>query len=181
MNSILALHIIFMVCWFAGLFYIVRLFIYSTEAKDKDEPERKILLEQFQIMKKRLWYGITWPAGILTVFFGGWLLFVYVPYDIFQAWFILKLIFAGLLLLYHLQCHIIYKQQSEGVFRFSSIKLRLFNEVATIVLFAVVFLVEIKNSTNWMYLAIGLFSLLGFIIAATYLYKKQRKKNDQEK
>ena len=60
-----ALHIIFIVTWFAGLFYIVRLFIYNTEAGDKDAVERDILRRQFGIMMKRLWYGITWPSRYL--------------------------------------------------------------------------------------------------------------------
>ena len=68
-----ALHIIFMVTWFAGMFYIVRLFIYNTEANGKTEPERTILQKQFGIMIKRLWLGITWPSAILTLIFGPWL------------------------------------------------------------------------------------------------------------
>lgn len=170
-----------MVCWFAGLFYIVRLYIYATEAYHKDEPERNILLTQFQIMKKRLLYGITWPAGILTIVFGFWLLFAYVPGDLFQAWFILKLFFVALLILYHLQCQIIFNQQSKQIFKFSSTQLRLFNEVATVVLFAAVFLVEIRNNTDWMYAIIGLFLLILLIVVATFLYKKQRLKNNIEK
>jgi len=69
-SYIKALHIIFVVTWFAGLFYIVRLFIYFAEAQEKPEPERSILQNQFRIMQKRLWYGITWPSAILTLIFG---------------------------------------------------------------------------------------------------------------
>ena len=181
MVYVLSLHIIFMVCWFAGLFYIVRLYIYSTEANSKIEPEKSILLNQFQIMKRRLWFGITWPAGVLTLFFGSWMLIVYTPHDLVEAWFILKMIFVGLLILYHLQCHIIYKQQSKSIFNFSSIKLRLFNELATIVLFACVFLVEIRSNTNWIYLVIGIFFLVVLIVISTLLYKKQRVKEVDEK
>ena len=60
-----ALHLIFMVTWFAGLFYIVRLFIYHVEADKKEDPEKTILTHQFKLMEKRLWYGITWPSAIL--------------------------------------------------------------------------------------------------------------------
>ena len=67
-----ALHIIFVVTWFAGLFYIVRLFIYHSEAESKPEPERSILQKQYKLMEKRLWYGITWPSMILTITFGSW-------------------------------------------------------------------------------------------------------------
>jgi len=65
-----ALHIIFIVTWFAGLFYIVRLFIYHTEAQDEEEVARIILQKQYKIMSKRLWYGITWPSAILTAILG---------------------------------------------------------------------------------------------------------------
>ena len=70
----LALHIIFVVTWFAGLFYIVRLFIYHTEAEQKAEPEKSILQTQYKLMEKRLWYGITWPSMILTLIFGPWVM-----------------------------------------------------------------------------------------------------------
>ena len=73
-NIIKSLHIIFMVCWFAGLFYIVRLFIYHVEARKKESEEKLILQNQYKIMQKRLWYIITWPAMILTVVFGAWML-----------------------------------------------------------------------------------------------------------
>ena len=69
---VLSLHIIFIVTWFAGLFYIVRLFIYHTEAEAKPEPEKSILQNQYKIMEKRLWYGITWPSLVLTLIFGPW-------------------------------------------------------------------------------------------------------------
>lgn len=69
-----ALHIIFVVNWFAGLFYMPRLFIYATEANEKPEPEKTILIEQFKIMQRKLWYIITWPACIITMSFGIWLL-----------------------------------------------------------------------------------------------------------
>ena len=73
---VLALHIIFIVTWFSGLFYIVRLFIYNAEAGEKSEPERKILRAQFDMMTRRLWYGITWPSAILTLIFGPWMFYL---------------------------------------------------------------------------------------------------------
>src|SRR5699024_471793 len=74
---IIALHIIFIVTWFAGLFYMVRLFIYNREAQDKEEPERRILQGQYKVMIKRLWLGITWPSAILTFIFGPWMFILY--------------------------------------------------------------------------------------------------------
>ena len=70
-----ALHIIFVVTWFAGLFYMPRLFIYATEAGDRPEAEKNILRKQFAIMMKRLWYGITWPSAVITMVLGIWVLF----------------------------------------------------------------------------------------------------------
>src|SRR5665811_1579326 len=72
-SYIKALHIIFIVTWFSGLFYIVRLFIYHAEAAERPEPDRTILMLQFRIMIRRLWAGITWPSAILTLIFGPWM------------------------------------------------------------------------------------------------------------
>jgi len=102
-DYIKALHIIFVVCWFAGLFYIVRLFIYQVEANQKTETERNILVPQYQLMQKRLWYGITWPSAILTMVFGFWMYFLNFDYYLSQPWMLLKLIFVGILFLYHLR------------------------------------------------------------------------------
>src|SRR5688500_15638961 len=101
-----ALHIIFIVTWFAGLFYIPRLFIYNTEAGDKPEPARSALREQLIIMIKRLWYGITWPSAIITLILGlttWWLM------DTTPGWLLVKLGFVGGLYIYHLSLHAIFR------------------------------------------------------------------------
>ena len=71
-NTIKALHLIFVITWFAGLFYIVRLFVYHAEAKQKEDVEQRILVKQYQLMQFRLWYIITWPSAILASFFAFW-------------------------------------------------------------------------------------------------------------
>ncbi|MGV3657580.1 MAG: CopD family protein, partial [Chitinophagaceae bacterium] len=86
-----ALHIIFIVTWFSGLFYIVRLFIYNTEAAEKEEPEKSILQKQFSIMIKRLWLGITWPSAVLTLIFGPWM---WIQLDYLPQWLFVKLFFV---------------------------------------------------------------------------------------
>jgi protoporphyrinogen IX oxidase len=182
MGYILALHIIFIVCWFAGLFYIVRLFIYATEANEKPEPDRRILLDQFAIMKRRLWYGITWPSAVLTITFGITLLLQDTNHIawLFQPWFILKLSFVGVLVLYHLQCQWFFNQQKSGIFRHSSFKLRVFNEVATVVLVVVVFIMKAPNKqSSWIYALLGTFILMAIILFAIYAYNLQRKKNQE--
>src|SRR5450755_4338244 len=130
-----SLHIIFIVTWFSGLFYVVRLFVYHTEAAAKSEPERTILLQQFRVMIRRLWLGITWPSAILTLIFGPWLLLLlgYMP-----TWLWIKLGFVLGLYGYHFSLQYIYKQQMKGIFRYSSQQLRIWNEVATIFLVAIV-------------------------------------------
>src|SRR5882672_10869832 len=114
-NYIKALHIIFIVTWFSGLFYIVRLFIYNTEAEGKEEPERSILQAQFKVMIRRLWVGITWPSAVLTLIFGPWMWYLL---GSIPGWLIVKLIFVVALYLYHLSLHNIFRQQMSGVFKY---------------------------------------------------------------
>lgn len=173
-----ALHIIFIVTWFAGMFYIVRLFIYNAEAADKTEPEKTILQRQFSIMIKRLWLGITWPSAILTLVFGPWVMFNGGWHktldDESGRWLLIKICFVFLLYMYHFSLHAIYKQQAAGVFRYSSQKLRIWNEVATIFLVPIVMLATVKQSMSWLW---GLIGLIGFIIvlmSAIRIYKVLR-------
>lgn len=178
-NYIKALHIIFIVTWFAGMFYIVRLFIYNTEASFKSEPEKSILQKQFNIMIKRLWLGITWPSAILTLIFGPWLM-VYGPYGnlLFTGnatWLLIKLCFVLLLYFYHLTLHFIYQHQAKGIFKYSSQQLRIWNEVATIFLFAIIMLATVKQSLSFVW---GFAGLIGFVIvlmSAIKIYKAFRK------
>lgn len=182
-NYIKALHVIFVVCWFAGLFYMVRLFIYTTEAYQKEEPAKSILTQQLLIMQRKLWFIITWPSAIGTSIFGTWM-FIQNPVLLAQPWMWLKLIFVGLLWLYHLQCHFMYKQQSAGIYKQSSFKLRLFNEGGTVLLVAIVFLVVIKSSSGLVWGMLGLFIFAALLMSGVYLYKKQRssfESNSKEK
>jgi protoporphyrinogen IX oxidase len=144
-----ALHIIFIVTWFAGMFYIVRLFIYNTEAQEKGEPEKKILTDQFSIMIKRLWLGITWPSAILTLIFGGWVAGMSPFFNPVQQWIWIKLIFVAVLYAYHFTLQKIYSDEMKGIFRFSSNQLRVWNEVATILLIAIIMLATVKDSISW--------------------------------
>ena len=178
MGYVLALHIIFVVTWFAGLFYIVRLFIYHTEAQQKAEPDRSILQTQYKIMEKRLWYGITWPSMILTLIFGPWMMSFNFTYYITSAYFILKLCFVGALVLYHLQCHVMFKQLQNNVAKHSSFKLRLWNEVATVLLFAIVFLIVLKSNTGLVWGMLGLIVFATTLVLATKIYKKSREKKE---
>ncbi len=167
-----ALHIIFVVTWFAGLFYMVRLFVYSAEANAKSEPEKSILLNQFSIMQKRLWYGITWPSAILTLIFGTW---IGILYGSLPAWLLIKLFFVLGLFIYHLSLNTIFLQQQKLDFRWSSQKLRIWNEVATIFLIAIVMLAVVKQllSVVWGIAVLIAFSIV--LMIAIRIYKRYRK------
>jgi putative membrane protein len=172
---IVSIHIIFVVCWFAGLFYMVRLFIYHTEAQEKPEPDRSILSTQFEIMERKLWYIITVPSMFL-VLAAGITLLVLVPGWLQQPWLHLKLCFVVALIVYHFKCQQIMKQMTKGVFKWKSTMLRLWNEVATIFLFAIVFLAVLKSTLNWIYGTFGLIALAVVLMIAVKLYKRARGK-----
>lgn len=178
-----ALHIIFVVTWFAGLFYIVRLFIYFVEAGEEEEGAKAILQKQYKIMSKRLWYGITWPSAILTAFFASWLLF-FTPEGrvwLMMPWMHIKLTFVVALYIYHFFCHRMFSQLLKDKLTHSSFKLRLWNEIATVFLFAIVFLVVLKNNVSWVWGVVGMLVLgiaLFFGIKA-FRKVKEKKQNQQ--
>ena len=129
-HYILAIHIIFVVCWFAGLFYMVRLFIYHTEAQDKPEPDRTVLSKQFEIMERKLWYIITVPSMAFVLAAGIAMLFI-IPGWLQQPWLQVKLCFVAGVVAYHFICQNIMKQMAKGVFKWTSTKLRIWNELAS--------------------------------------------------
>lgn len=173
-HTLKSLHIIFMVSWFAGLFYIVRLFIYHTEAQNKTELERTILSTQFIEMEKKLWWIITTPAMVLTLVFGFWMLFANSAL-LKLPWMHLKLSFVALLLVYHFVCQKILFDMKKGIFNWKSNGLRIWNEVATLALVAIVFLVEMQGSFNWIKGTIGFFAVAIGLMVAIKIYKRFRK------
>ncbi len=170
-----ALHIIFVITWFSGLFYIVRLFIYHTETLSKSEPARSILSKQFALMSRKLWFIITWPSAILALFFGLSLLILQ-PFWLKMPFMHIKLGFVTLLIFYHLRCHRIFRQLQKEEVRYSSMRLRIFNEIATLLLFAIVFLIVLKNELNWVWGLLGFISFALVLMTAIKLYKKTTKK-----
>jgi putative membrane protein len=175
-----ALHIIFVVTWFAGLFYIPRLFIYHVEAEKKAEPAKEILQTQYKLMSKRLWYIITWPSAILASFFAFWLLYKN-PYYLEMPWMHVKLAFVLALYGYHYSCQKIYSQLQKDIIKYSAFKLRIWNEVATIILFAVVFLVTLKSAINWIWGVVGILLFGVLLMLGIRLYKKIKEKKSWEK
>lgn len=155
------------------MFYIVRLFIYNTEANEKGEPERSILQKQFSIMIRRLWLGITWPSAILTLIFGPWMWYLWGSLD---NWLAIKLCFVVGLYAYHFTLHSIYKQEAKGIFKYSSTQLRIWNEVATIFLIAIVMLAAVKQGMSLVYGLLGLVGLMVVLMSAIKIYKNLRAK-----
>lgn len=171
--TIKALHIIFIVTWFAGLFYIVRLFVYFAEAEEMEEPRKQILQDQYRIMMKRLWFGITWPSAILTLIFGPWMLILLgsVP-----TWLWIKLGFVLGLYVYFFFLHGIFKDLTKGRVKHTSTQLRVWNEVATIFLVAIVFLVVLKSFLSMIWAMAGLVIFVIALMLAIKIYKNIREK-----
>jgi len=177
MDTVKALHIIFVVTWFAGLFYIFRLFVYHAEAQEtKEELEREILIKQYKIMEWRLWYIITWPSAILTLICGVALLY-FNPSYLSQPWMLLKLFFVACLYAYQIWGQRIFKNLYEDRRTYKAYHMRMLNEVSTLVLIAVVFLVVRKDELSWVW---GVLSIIGIgllltLAVRTYAnYRKRR-------
>lgn len=171
-----ALHLIFVITWFAGLFYIPRLFVYQIEAYHKPSPEKEILGAQLKLMAKRLWFIITWPSAVLTISFALLLLYIN-PYFLEQGWMHVKLGFVVLLIAYHLKTHQIFKQLQRDEVKYTSNFMRIWNEGSTIILFSVVFLVILRDALNWVFGVAGIFVLGILLMVGIKLYKKIRDKN----
>ncbi|MDH5682560.1 MAG: CopD family protein [Spirochaetota bacterium] len=168
-----ALHIVFMVTWFAGLFYLVRLFIYLVEAENKSENEKTILKNQLTLMTSRLLYIITWPGMMLTIAAGVWLMILN-PGLLEAGWFHIKLLLLLVLIGYHLYCERIFSNIKAGRNMLSSGKLRLYNEVSTVLLFAIVFLAVLKSYLSLAFALSGLVILIVTLMLGMAAYKKLR-------
>lgn len=170
-----AVHIVGFISWFAGLFYIVRLFIYHAEASARPAPERDILLPQLELMAGRLWKIITVPAMVatfaagLTMVVGAW------PFGPWLHW---KFLWLGMLLAYHLGCGVIRKRQLQRTFTWSSNRLRMFNEVATMLMVAIVFTAVFKSAMTAAYGVLGLLGLGLSLMVGFRAYRKARERSE---
>ena len=173
-----AIHIISVVTWFAGLFYMPRLMIYFAEADKKNEPERSILQNQFKIMQRRLWWGITTPSAIVVLIMGLSLIHNFMPITE-HPWLMVKLVFVIGLYGYHFYLQKIFKQQQGNLVTYSPMALRVINEISTVFLFAIVFLVVLKNVVDMVYGLVGLFALIFILMIGIKTYKNIREKNER--
>lgn len=152
-----------------------RLFVYFAEAEAKPENEKIILQNQFKIMQRRLWYGITWPSAIMVLIFGIFLAASFWPLSD-HPWLIIKLVFVIGLYVYHFFLQKILKQQQNNIIAYSPMKLRVINEVSTLFLVSIVFLVVLKNVMSMVYGLAGLILFIAILIVAIKQYKKIRER-----
>lgn len=133
-----AFHIISMVAWFAGLFYLPRLYVYHSKASDA------VSLERFKIMERRLYWGIMTPAAVLTIGFGVWLLGANWAYYMTQGWMHAKLLLVALLVIYQVYCGIWMKLFQHDRNQYSEKFYRWMNEVPTVFLILIIILVVVR-------------------------------------
>ena len=173
-----ALHIIGFVAWFAGLFYLVRMFVYYREAEEKSEVERSVLQPQFYLMQQRVYKIICNPAMMITWIGGLGMISIY-GLDWFKenTWLHVKLTLVLLMTGYHLYCKKYISYLNNGTANLNPFQLRLMNEIPTLFLFAIVIFAVFKNGANSL---IVLSSTIGFgfiLFVFTKLYKKMRESN----
>jgi putative membrane protein len=174
-----AFHIIGIVVWFAGLFYLVRLFIYHVEAEQEPEPARTILKNQYQIMELRLYRIITTPGMLVTVAMAIGLLSTE-PEVLKQTWLHFKLLFVALLLGYHHYCGRLMKKLAKDECRWTGQQLRALNEAPTVMLVVIVLLAVFKNNLPTDITAWVIFGLVVFMAVTIQLYAKKRKRDKEQ-
>ncbi len=174
-----AFHLIGVVVWFAGLFYLVRLFVYHAEASQEPEPAQTILKNQYQIMEKRLYHIITMPGMVVTVVMAIGLLTTE-PEVLKDGWLHIKLAFVAALIVYHFYCGYLMRQLAAGKCAWSGQQFRALNEAPTVFLVAIVLLAVFKNNLPTDITAWGIFAMIIVMAATIQLYAKKRKR-DKEK
>ncbi|WP_291098564.1 MULTISPECIES: CopD family protein [unclassified Empedobacter] len=172
-----AIHVIFVVSYFAGLFYIVRLMIYHTETQQMEEPKKSILQDQYTYMEKKLWNVITAPALVILIIMGINMLFKR-PFLLEHPWMKSKLGMISVLLIYHFWCWRTLKQIQNKVFKYTSVQLRMMNELATILLFVIVFAVIQKTDfgQNWYWSIVSFFGCGILLMLIVRLINRNNKK-----
>ena len=172
-----SLHVVGFVSWFAGLFYLVRIFVYQVESWEKLEPEKSILSHQFDLMAHRVYTIICKPALYITWIFGlGMLWLNGLAWLEANSWMIIKLVFLVALSLYHFWCGALIPKLEQRKLGISSFQFRMLNEVPTIFLVAIALLAVYKNSLDFI-ITFGGILLFGIsLFLATKAYKRAREK-----
>ena len=169
------IHIVGFVAWFAGLFYLVRMFVYHTEAYDHEEPKKGILRDQFNIMEWRVYKIICNPAMMITWTCGLLMIYAY-GYEWFAVnhWLHFKIVLLILMTIYHLYCKKLIKRLENEKTEFSSTQFRLFNEVPTLFLILISSIAVFKNATNPLILGVSILGVVVILVVMTKLYKRMR-------
>lgn len=174
-----ALHVVGFVSWFAGLLYVVRLFVYDVEAAARPDEERRILHAELHLMERRLWYGITWPAMGLTFAAGAWMLVrLFVETGGLPTWLWIKLVLLAGLVGYHVQCGRLRVALEREACRWTSRQLRAWNELATLLLVAIVFTAVFRSSLGVVWGLLGLIVLAAALMAGVRIYERARRNPD---
>jgi len=169
-----AFHLVGIVAWFAGMFYLPRLFVYHAEADEQPEPARSILKNQYQIMEKRLYSIIMTPAMLLTVAMAIGLLTTE-PDVLKEPWLQAKLVCVVVLLAYHHYCKIIMKRLAANECKMTGQQFRWFNELPTVFFVIIVMLAVFKNNLPTSATAWGIFAMIVAMAAIIQLYAKKRR------
>ncbi len=175
-----AFHLIGVVVWFAGLFYLVRLFVYHAEASQQPEPAQTILKNQYQIMEKRLYHIITMPGMVVTVAMAIGLL-VTSPEFLKQGWMHIKLAFVVALLVYHFYCGRIMRKLAAGECNWTGQQFRALNEAPTVLLVAIVLLAVFKNSLPTNLAGLSILAMIILMAASIQLYAKKRRLDGEKR
>lgn len=172
-----ALHVFGFVSWFAGLFYLVRIFVYHTEAMDRPEPERSILIKEFNAMQWRVYKIICNPGMMITWVCGLAMLYLYgMGWFKEQTWMHVKLVLLIALLLYHLHAKKVIQKLEKGKPYFSGFQFRLWNELPTLFLLSIALLAVYRNTLNFLYAFAGILVFAALLVMAARMYRNYREK-----
>jgi protoporphyrinogen IX oxidase len=169
-----ALHIVGFVSWFAGLFYLVRIFVYHAETKEKPIEHRSFMQKEFSLMQGRAYAIIATPAMFITWICGLIMLYSN-PGLLSQNWIRVKLVLLLILTAYHFYCKKIMRMQANGTDKITSFQFRLLNEFPTLFLVAIVLLAVVRDMLNFAYLFVGIIAFGFTLFLAAKAYKKGRK------
>ena len=172
-------HFVGIVVWFAGLFYLVRLFVYHAEAEEQSEPAKTILKEQYQIMEKRLYNLITTPGMFVTVIMAIALVWTE-PHVLQDTWLQIKVTLVSLLIGYHFYCGWLIKKLEKNESGWSGQQFRALNEVPTVLLVMIVLLAVFKQTLPVSSSISGIIAMIVVMALSIHLYAKKRL-NDKRK
>ena len=174
-----SLHIIGVIVWFSGLFYLVRLFIYHEESNSLKEELKIAFNNQYSLMEKRLANIITTPGMILAISMAVCLV-IYQPAWLYERWLQIKISFVIGLLIYHFFCYRIMNSLQNGTSKITARQLRLLNELPTLLLFIIVLLVIFKNNFPTSVATWSIIGLTLFMLISIQIYSKIRRENEKK-